>query len=188
MNFMRRKCRSCGRASKGSLRDLADAGAEAVVESLRVAYTGLWGKTTLRSLDVSINRARGIAAVLGELKADVDVVMAGVLHEVIAEFRYDDNFAALRAQLVSRFGEVAIDLAEAYGRLPKLMAKREAYSPAQSEDQVQMLVAFVEDYRCLYIRLADRVSTWGVEKAAPDRGSKEQDRYGVSERVRPSCA
>lgn len=152
---------------KGSLRDLADADAEAVVESLRVAYTGLWGKTTLRSLDVSINRARGIAAVLGELKADVDVVMAGVLHEVIAEFRYDDNFAALRAQLVSRFGEVAIDLAEAYGRLPKLMAKREAYSPAQSEDQVQMLVAFVEDYRCLYIRLADRVSTLRALKRLP---------------------
>ena len=152
---------------KGSLRDLDEAEAGVIIESLRVAYTGLWGKTTLRSLDVSINRARGIAAVLGELKADVDVVIAGVLHEVIAEFRYDDNFAALRAQLVSRFGEVAIDLAEAYGRLPKLMAKREAYSPSQSEDQVQMLVAFVEDYRCLYIRLADRISTLRALKRLP---------------------
>ena len=35
---------------KGSLRDLDEAEAGVIIESLRVAYTGLWGKTTLRSL------------------------------------------------------------------------------------------------------------------------------------------
>lgn len=151
---------------KGSVRELG-ADSARVVESLRVAYTGLWGKTTARSLDVSINRARGIAAVLGEMKADADVVVAGILHEVVAEFRFDDNYAGLRVQLVDRFGEASISLAETYGRLPKLLAKRQAFSPSQSEDQIQMLVAFVEDYRCLYIRLADRVSTLRALKRLP---------------------
>lgn len=151
---------------KGSVRELG-ADSARVVESLRVAYTGLWGKTTARSMDVSINRARGIAAVLGEMKADADVVVAGILHEVVAEFRFDDNYAGLRAQLVERFGEASIALAETYGRLPKLLAKRQAFSPSQSEDQIQMLVAFVEDYRCLYIRLADRVSTLRALKKLP---------------------
>jgi hypothetical protein len=154
---------------KGTVREMSGTDSARVVEALRVAYTGLWGKTIVRSLDVSINRARGIAAVLGELKADADVVVAGVLHDVITEFKFDDNFAGLRTQLVRRFGKASIALAEKYDRLPKLLARTwdSSMTPMQSEDQMQMLVAFVEDYRCLYIRLADRVSTLRSLKRLP---------------------
>jgi hypothetical protein len=56
-----------------------------VKEALGVAYITLWGRYTARSLEAAIHRAAGIAAVLGEeLNAPIPVVLAGILHEVIA--------------------------------------------------------------------------------------------------------
>lgn len=54
-------------------------------EALGVAYLTLWGRYTARTLEAAINRAAGIAAVLGEeLNAPINVILAGILHEVIA--------------------------------------------------------------------------------------------------------
>ena len=67
---------------RGSLRDYNEADQVLVREALTVAYVGLYGKTSERSHEACIERARGTAAVLGELRADVTVVVAGILHDV----------------------------------------------------------------------------------------------------------
>lgn len=69
-------------------RHLNDLDTRRVQEALRIAYIALWGRKTARSLEVAINRATGIAAVLGELNANIEVVLAGILYEVFADLRY----------------------------------------------------------------------------------------------------
>jgi (p)ppGpp synthase/HD superfamily hydrolase len=169
-----------GSIKKGyTLKNISDKDSEIITDALRIAYVGLWGKTTLRSMDVSINRARGIAAVLGEIGADFDVMVAGILNELIYEVQFDDNFASLiRPALVKKFGEDTVILTENYLRLPKFMAKRKTFSESQSEEQMQMLVALAEDYRTLYIRIADRVSTLRVLRRLP--GLSEEDRIKIA--------
>ena len=158
--------------NRGSLRHLTGASSMKVMEALRIAYITLWGKQTIRSLEVSINRARGTAAVLGELKADVDVVLAGILSDVLAQLSTDPNIFSvgldeMRQQLRARFGEEVIELCEKYNRLPVFMSKKADYTPIQSENQLQMLVAVAEDYRALYIRLADRLHTLRTLRSLP---------------------
>lgn len=159
----------------GKMKYLDHSEARTVIEALRVAYVSLWGKSTLRSLEVSINRARGTAAVLGELKADTDIILAGILAEVIKELDTQstksplvkDDLKDIISKLEDTFGPDVIALARSYNRLPKFMARKAVYTPTQAEYQIQMLVALVEDYRSLYIRLADRVHTMRVLKTLP---------------------
>lgn len=159
-------------------------------EALRVAYIALWGRTTARSLEVAINRATGIAAVLGELNATVDVILSGVLHEVVADLRYvsqlrlengsvaatgvvpvpDQRSLALVANL---FGQEVLTLCEKYSRLPRFLAQKTDYTLWQSENQIQMLVMQAEDYRTLYIRLADRLHTLRVLRKLPLQESEQ---------------
>lgn len=163
---------------KGSMKQLDAFTAARVTEAFRIAYIVLWGKTTLRSLEVSINRARGVAAVLGELKADIDVIISGILQDVFDQFKSDERAPAIRAALLERFGAVSVELCEKYNRLPKFMARKAEYSPEASENHIQMLVATAEDYRVLYIRLADRLHTLRVLRSLP---VDEKDRNKIAQ-------
>ena len=140
-----------------------------VVEALRVAYVALWGKQTARSLEVSINRALGTAAVLGELKGDVNVILAGILCDVLAHIASDPSLMNVEArrQLRLRFSDEVVELCDKYNRLPVFMSKKADYTPLQSENQLQMLVAVAEDYHSLYIRLADRLHTLRQLRSLP---------------------
>lgn len=152
--------------TRGSMRHLSEKDSSLVVEAIKIAYVALWGKRTMRSLEVVINRARGIASVLGELNADVDVVLAGILHEVVSELQTTNEYVLLE-ELTANFGKDIIDLAVSYARLPKFMARKADYTPLQSENQLQMLVVSTQDYRELYIRLADRLHTMRVLRSLP---------------------
>lgn len=134
--------------NRGSLRHLNIEDFDRVMEALRVAYISLWGKITMRSLEVSINRARGTAAVLGELRTDVNIVLSAILSDVLAELTSDKQ----REQLSMRFGEDVIQLSEKYNKLPMFMSRKADYNDLQSENQIQMLVVTSEDYRVLSIR------------------------------------
>ena len=104
------------------------------MEALRVAYISLWGKITMRSLEISINRARGTAAVLGELKTKVNVVLSAILSDVLAELTSTKQ----REQLSMRFGEDVIRLSESYNKLPVFMSRKAEYTDLQSENQIQV--------------------------------------------------
>ena len=134
--------------NRGSLRHLNIEDFDRVMEALRVAYISLFGKITMRSLEVSINRARGTAAVLGELRSDVNIVLSAILSDVLAELTSDKQ----REQLSIRFGEDVILLSENYNKLPMFMSRKADYTDLQSENQIQMLVVTSEDYRALSIR------------------------------------
>eukprot|EP01038_Epipyxis_sp_PR26KG_P004058 gene4058-5801_t len=154
--------------NRGSMKHLINSDVYRVIEALKVAYIALWGKKTLRSLEVAINRAQGIAAVLGEFRADVTVVLAGILAEVVSEMKSSANEdVGVIKQLSEKFGEDVVKLADQYTRLPKFMARKTQYTPVQSENQVQMLVTMAEDYRVLYIRIADRLHSLRVIKKLP---------------------
>lgn len=152
---------------RGSIRHLCESDRSRVFEALKISYIGLWGKKTSRSLEVSINRATGVAAVLGELRATPDVILAAILQEVLQDLASNGDGRALIPELRRRFGHDVLDLCAKYAVLPKYMARTAVYTPLQAENQLQMMVVFAEDYRALYIRLADRLHTLRVLRKLP---------------------
>lgn len=122
--------------NRGSLKHLNEDDIDRVMEALRVAYISLWGKITMRSLEVSINRARGTAAVLGELREDVNLVLSAILSDVMSELTSDKQ----REQLSVRFGEDVVNLSEKYNRLPVFMSRKAEYTDEKSENQIQVIL------------------------------------------------
>ena len=100
------------------------------------------------------------------------MVIAGILHDVLSELPSNEFFWEMRSHLVELFGLEAVSLVEVYSRLPRFLARKTSYTPMQSENQVQMLVASAEDYRGLYIRLADRLHTMRVLRSLPLQDSE----------------
>ena len=129
-----------------------------ILEAFKVAYVAFYGKRTLKCGELMIERAKGTAAVLGELKADTDVVIAGILHDLFYSIPKED-IEAVQEILRPRIGDGALILVEKCNKLPKLMAERAVYTPMQSEYHIQILVVTAEDYRALYVRVAERVHT-----------------------------
>ena len=125
--------------NRRSLKILSGADKVRVLEALRVAYVSLWGKHTKRSLEISINRARGTAAVLGELEADVEVVLSAILSDVLLELQSNENPSLLRRELSKRFGKDVLALSEKYNKLPVFMSMEADYTQLQSENQIQVI-------------------------------------------------
>lgn len=151
---------------KGTLLYLKEGELNLLREAFSIAYIALWGKKTQRTLEVSINRAAGTAVALGEMNADIDVILAGILQDAFSECNLSDN-ATLKDYINNRFGKVVLDIVQKYNKLPKFKAMTEDYTPMQSENKIQMLIAFAEDYRTLYIRLADRLHTMREVRELP---------------------
>jgi hypothetical protein len=88
--------------------------------------------------NIYMNRARGTAAVLGELEASVDVVLSAILSDVLVELSNDTNNLELRRELSKRFGSKVIALSKSYNNLPLFMSKKADYTLCQSENQIQV--------------------------------------------------
>ena len=129
-----------------------------------MAYSALHGKLCERSLEDSMDRAVGTAAVLGEINTDISVVLAGLLQDVVSGL---SNTSAECNALTQVFGPNVTKIAFAHDRLPKYMARNSNYTTAQSEDKLQLLVVQLEDYRALYVRLAERLHTMRVLRTLP---------------------
>eukprot|EP01041_Mallomonas_annulata_P009145 gene9145-18947_t len=157
---------------RASLTNLSDADKARVIAALKIAYVALYGKTTLRSLEVAVNRAQGTASVLGDMRADVNVVIAGILHDVFDQIKVEVGAARIRSEIISRVGNEVIQLVEKYSRLPKFMTGAAEYTPLQAENQIQMLVTLTEDYNALRIRIADRLHAMRVLRSLPIEASE----------------
>lgn len=144
-----------------------------VLEAFKIAYVAFYGKRTLRCSELMIERAKGTAAVLSELKADTDVVIAGILHDLFFSLPKED-IEEVKGMLRPRIGEDALLLVEKCNRLPKLMAERALYTAMQSEYHIQILVATAEDYRALYVRVGERVHTMRALKTLNLESSVKQ--------------
>jgi (p)ppGpp synthase/HD superfamily hydrolase len=127
--------------------------------ALELAQIALWGMRTERSKELSIDRAIGVASVLGEMHQSLDIILAGILHEVLSKVVDKDAYhRPLYYQEFERvFGKKAIALASEYAKLPKYISTKATYTDQQSENQMQNLVASSANNVPLLIRLADRV-------------------------------
>ena len=169
--------------TKSSLKYLNSDGIHRIIEALTVVYLEQkreGGSDALES-SLDLDRALGAAAVLGELKADATVVLATILHDVVS--RNAQNVGLIKA-IESRFGVEVVRLCRQYGPLPHfdaINAKRalHTYSDLQAENQLQMLVVFAEDYRVLYMRLAER--THFMRMLRRSQLSEEQQRLAAQE-------
>jgi len=130
---------------------------ELILDALRFSYLALKDKRTERSKELYTERISGTLSVLGELKSTIEVLLPGILHNVISECAQNNN--DIKTFISNRFGNNILDKAEKYTKIPKFMARKEDVDPLQSEFKIQMLVSMIEDYHSLYIRLADRVHT-----------------------------
>ena len=145
-----------------------------VQEALVISYIALYEKNIRfnnnnAKWEESINRVVGISNVLKDIQADEETLLCGILHDVITMYitENDNNAVDLfvptsafyKSQLGNIFGENVLNLSLKYSKLPKIVLTRTDYSMLQNEYQLQMLVVNADDYRTLYLRLADRIHT-----------------------------
>ena len=116
-------------AMKKNIRRLSEEDLQKVTEAFRIAYIALWGQQTIRSLEISIQRARGTAAVLGQLRADVTIILAGILSDVLVHLDSHPFADTMNEHLQTRFGPEVIDLCLKYNRLPVFMSKKTGILP-----------------------------------------------------------
>jgi (p)ppGpp synthase/HD superfamily hydrolase len=138
------------------MRVLTASDSERVMEALTVAYLTFRERESTEDrsgthVERSLSEVAGAAAVLGELCVDVDVIVAGILQKVVGGID-----AHKRKKIELRVGNSSVALALAYLRMPTYGAKLDSYGDHSAEDHIQMLVAVTDDYRALYIRLAER--------------------------------
>lgn len=179
---------------KGSLRRLNVENQELFVEALRISYIALWGKFSSRSLEVSISTAAGIAGVLSEMGLDEVTILAGILQPIVHDIVLSDDpslksnirknleqnyqhsspilLAAdspldLSLILAKKFGNASIELAKSYAKLPHFKAHIADFTAQQAENQIQLLTVLIENYRCLYIRIAEKIHTMRVLETLP---------------------
>ena len=139
-----------------------------VYEALIVSYIGLYEKYMIQNNDSnkweeSMNRAVGISTVLRDFNADDEILLCGLLHDVITIYITENQDSKSKAfylyYIEKRFSKNVVCLSYNYNKLPKITLNRTDYSMLQNEYQLQMLVVMADEYRTLYLRLADRIHT-----------------------------
>jgi GTP pyrophosphokinase len=100
-----------------------------------------------------------VAAVLADLRLDVDTLAAALLHDTVEDtpITLDD----LRAE----FGPTVAKLVEGVTKLGKIHVRSQAQ--AQAENIRKMLVAMAEDIRVVLIKLGDRLHNMRTVDALP---------------------
>jgi hypothetical protein len=123
----------------GSLKNV---NSERIILSLRVAYVCLWGLQYRNSLESSIDRAVGIAKVLGELNTTMggraefeEVILAGIIHDVLHVLSHSHTSRSKKiiGKMIMLFGMNAVKLADEYNRLPVFIPKSFEYSLDQGD-------------------------------------------------------
>ena len=90
-----------------------------------------------------------VATILAELKMDYKCVVAGLLHDVIEDTRFD------YADIEKRFDKEIAIMVDAVTKIEKMPTKTRRES--QAENFLKMLMAMCSDIRVLMVKLADRL-------------------------------
>ena len=90
-----------------------------------------------------------VAALLAEMRLDVNALIAGLLHDTVEDT--DLTFA----QIEERFGGVVRRIVEGETKISKLAVR--VYEDEQAENLRQMLLAMAKDVRIIFVKLADRL-------------------------------
>ncbi len=92
-----------------------------------------------------------VAEILAEYHRDSDIVIAGLLHDVIEDTKvtYDD--------VVSRFGKPVADLVQGVTKVSKIVEESPFLREMEVENFRRMLVATAKDIHVIIVKLADRL-------------------------------
>lgn len=91
-----------------------------------------------------------VAAILADMKLDMDSVAAGMLHDTI------EDTGVTRDDIAKAFGEEIANLVEGVTKLSKLQFHNQ--QDRQAENFRKMLLAMAKDIRVILIKLADRLN------------------------------
>jgi GTP diphosphokinase / guanosine-3',5'-bis(diphosphate) 3'-diphosphatase len=107
-----------------------------------------------------------VAAILTDLKLDVETVVAGLLHDTI------EDTETTRAEVAEKFGENVAALVDGVTKLSQL----ELSSPdsKQAENLQKFILASSRDVRVLLVKLADRLHNMRTLKYVPKPDRRER--------------
>ena len=100
-----------------------------------------------------------VAALLADMRLDVDALAAGLLHDTV------EDTEVTFERIEDEFGPVVRRIVEGETKISKLAVR--VYEDEQSENLRQMLLAMVGDVRIILVKLADRLHNMRTLGAMP---------------------
>lgn len=130
--------------------DYAPHDKEAILRAYEFAYEVHKG-VVRKSGDPYITHPIAVACILAEMHADVETIMAGLLHDTI-----EDGDGITKEVIASKFGETVANLVDGVTKLPKLSIGNDK-NKTDAESNRKIFESITFDIRILIIKLADRL-------------------------------
>ena len=126
-----------------------DDGAKQITQAFEFAEMKYNGKLRDNG-DEFIDHAFGVAQILMDHKADLQSVLAGILHDCLL----NDNVKP--SEIRSRFGDEVLNICDGVSKV-KLVKEAREKQPGEIENLRNMILAMSGDARVAFVKLADRM-------------------------------